>query len=627
MKPRPLLDKISKPEDLQGLSSQELTALAEEIREELLDVIFANGGHLASNLGIVELTIALMRCFPPPADKIVWDTGHQAYVYKLLTGRRQLFQSLRQDDGCCGFLHREESEYDLFGAGHAGTAISAAVGMAAERDRRGGNEKVLAVIGDGALGSGVALEGLNTIIEATKDFILILNDNKMSIAPNVGALSRNLNRIISGQNYNRFKNLAARTIEKIPVIGKPIRSSVHQMEEAAKSMIVPGTLFEELGLRYIGPLDGHDIPTLLETLENVRHLRQPILLHVLTEKGHGHPEAAEAPEVYHGVSKRKETADMEDGKKDTPTASAVSFSAAAGQSIEALMARDKRVVAITAGMCKGTGLEGIREKYPKRFFDVGIAEEHAVVFAAGLAAAGMRPVVAIYATFMQRAMDYVFHDVCLQNLPVIFCLDRAGIVADGPTHHGIHDLSFWQTVPNLAVLQPADETELQEMLNAAFEENVPAIIRYQKDHADALTEKAQSLDWGKGAIVREGGDVALWCLGREIQRGLEAAEILAQSGIQAKVVNPRFVQPFDTNLLLECAEAMPIVTVEDHSRYGGLATVVRDALVEHSISQRHLPCAWPNQPIPWGTPEGIRRKFAMTAEQIAGKIKEWLNPQ
>lgn len=625
MKSRPLLDRISSPADLRDLNHQELTALAAEIREELLTVIFAKGGHLASNLGIVELTIALLRVFDPPRDKIVWDTGHQGYVYKLLTGRREIFQELRQDDGCCGFLHRDESVYDLFGAGHAGTAISAAAGMAAERDQRQGGERVLAVVGDGALGTGVALEGLNNIIETTKDFILVLNDNKMSIAPNVGALSRNLNWIISTTSYNRFKGMAARAIERIPAVGKPLLSSIHQVEEAAKNMIVPGALFEELGLRYIGPLDGHDIPTLLETFGNLKDLRQPLLLHVLTEKGHGHPDAVEAPEKYHGLSKPVPATKPEKQKsREAEKIPALTFSAAAGKSIEELMQTDRQSVAITAGMCKGTGLENIREKFPERFFDVGIAEEHAVVFAGGLATSGMRPLVAVYATFMQRAMDYVFHDICLQNLPVIFLCDRAGIVADGPTHHGIHDLAFWRSVPNLAVLQPADANELTMMLNAAVKQAVPAIIRYPKSSAVALSTKPEPVAWGKGTVLRHGKDVSIWCLGREVERGLQIADRLAADNIEASIINPRFVEPFDVDLLREHVARAPLVTIEDHTRRGGLASVVNDILAQERITTPTIPFAWPNQVIPWGTCEGIRHKFGMTADNMAVKIRQWL---
>ncbi|MFO7821671.1 MAG: 1-deoxy-D-xylulose-5-phosphate synthase [Lentisphaeria bacterium] len=624
MKSRPVLDNISKPADLQALTHQELATLAQEIREELQDVVFANGGHLASNLGVVELTIALLRVFDLPTDKIVWDTGHQGYVYKLLTGRRELFQSLRQDDGCCGFLHREENPYDFFGAGHAGTAISAAAGMAAERDQRNGSERVMAVIGDGALASGIALEGLNNIIEATQDFILVLNDNKMSIAPNVGALSRNLNRIISTHSYNRFKGMAHRAIERIPAFGKPLLSSIHQVEEAAKNMLVPGALFEELGLRYIGPLDGHDIPTLLETLGNLKDLRQPLLLHVLTEKGHGNPDAVQSPEAYHGVSKPAcAPAKAAEETGEPTTAAALTFSEAAGRYLEELMQADKRTVAITAGMCKGTGLGNIRSGFSKRFFDVGIAEEHAVVFAAGLAASGMRPVVAVYATFMQRAMDYVFHDVCLQNLPVVFMCDRAGIVADGPTHHGIHDLSFWRSVPNLAVLQPCDQAELKLMLDAAVAQGMPAVIRYAKSEAGNLTVQTDGLEWGRGVVVREGRDLAIWCLGRELERGQEVAELLAEKGIQACLVNPRFVEPFDRELLCRLAADMPLVTIEDHVGYGGLASVVRDTMVEEQLSAPLMSLAWPNEPIPWGTVEGIRAKYGMTSATMADRIMEW----
>lgn len=619
--PRPLLDSISSPSDIAELQVADLCRLANEIREELLDVISKRGGHLASNLGVVELTIALLRAFTPPADKVIWDTGHQGYVYKLLTGRRELFQSLRQDDGCCGFLHRDESPYDQFGAGHAGTAISAALGFAAARDACGGKEKVVAVVGDGAIGNGISLEGLNNIVESTHDFVLILNDNKMSIAPNVGALSRYFNKIISGRSYNQFKAFMAETVDGIPGIGHSLRRWIRRVEEGVKSVVVPGGLFEDFGLRYIGPIDGHDLSELVETLERVSSLSEPILIHVLTEKGHGYKFAQEQPESFHGASCFDTLSGQPIKAADRDEPEGPTFSVAFGESLASLMAENPKVVGITAGMCKGTGLNPVRQSFPERYFDVGIAEEHAAVFAAGLAAAGMQPVVAVYATFMHRAVDCVLHDVCLQDLPVIFCLDRAGIVQDGPTHHGIHDLAFWQAMPGLQVLQPVDADELKRMMDMAVDKALPCIIRYSKGDASPVSACSEpELVWGRAAVLRRGPDVAIWCLGRECVRGMEAANLLSEDGIEATVVNTRFFNPFDSELLSELSGQMPTVTLEDHSLRGGVGSIIRRRLAEAG-NAKILTLGWPEDRfVPHGSDEGLRSKFGLSVASIAERI-------
>ncbi len=623
--PTPILDTIASPADLRQLSVAELVQLADEVRAELLAVISKSGGHLASNLGVVELTIALLRVFDPTVDKLIWDTSHQAYVYKLLTGRRALFQSLRQDDGCSGFLSRDESPFDHFGAGHAGTAISAALGFAVARDNQGGHEKVVAVVGDGAIGNGISLEGINNVVGATRDVILVLNDNKMSIAPNVGALASHLNKIISGRTYNRFKAFTAATIDRIPGIGRPLRRWIRRVEEAVKSVLVPGGLFEAFGLRYIGPIDGHNLGELIETFERVSSLRERLLVHVLTEKGHGYPFAAKDPEIFHGLNKF----DTLSGQPITPAAetppSGPTFTESFGDKLAQMMEADPRLLAITAGMCKNTGLDQARDHFPNRYFDVGIAEEHAVVFAAGLAAAGQRPVVAIYATFMQRAVDCVLHDICLQNLPVILCLDRAGIVADGPTHHGIHDLAFWRGMPNLLLAQPADHDELVAMLEAAHAAGTPAIIRYPKGEADNLPVASRPrLQFGRAARLRDGTDVAIWCLGRETLLGLQVAEQLAKQGLQARVVNTRFVQPFDHQQLRQDAGQMPVVTLEDHCLVGGLATVAAESL-NGMFGARLLSCGWPAATVvPHGSDNGIRRKYGLSVDQVAARVADFV---
>ncbi|MFA7230570.1 MAG: 1-deoxy-D-xylulose-5-phosphate synthase, partial [Victivallaceae bacterium] len=436
-----LLDQINSPADLKQLSPEQMTTLAEEIRKLILNTVAANGGHLAPNLGIVELTLALHYVFDTPKDKLVWDVGHQGYVHKIITGRRDFFKTLRQHNGCLGFLSREESEYDAFGAGHAGTAISAAIGMAVAAERRHTDENVVAIVGDGSLGNGLSLEGLNNVHDNCRNLIIILNDNKMSISENVGAIPSYLNRIISGRSYNRFKALAKMMMNKLPR-HEGIHRGIQRLEEATKSMFLPGVFFEELGIRYIGPINGHDLPEIIRTLNGVKEFNRPVLVHVITEKGQGYSPAQAAPEKFHGLS----SFDPATGLSSSCPSN--TFSKTFGLVMEELAAKNEELAVITAAMASGTGLSGFAKKYPEKFYDVGIAEEHAVVFAAGLAASGMRPVVAIYATFMQRAMDCVFHDVCLQNLPVIFCLDRAGIVDDGPTHHGIHDLAFFRCIPN-----------------------------------------------------------------------------------------------------------------------------------------------------------------------------------
>ena len=625
MIPRPLLDSIAAPADVRKLADPDLPRLAAELREELIAVVARTGGHLASNLGAVELTIALLRVFDPATDTLVWDTGHQAYVYKLLTGRRALFQTLRQKDGCCGFLSRQESPFDAFGAGHAGTAISAALGFAAARDRLGRDSRVVAIVGDGALGSGIALEGLNNIIETTRDFILVINDNKMAIAPNVGALARHLSRMISGERYNRFKGNVREFLTRIPRVGRPLRKGIHRLEEAVKGMLVPGVIFEELGLRYIGPIDGHDLPRLIETFRAASRLREPLVIHVLTEKGHGYPHAEQAPEIFHGLG----AFDPVSGEA-RPGAAAreagPTFSHCLGEALCRLVEADRRVVAITAGMCAGTGLRPLREKYPENLVDVGIAEEHAVVFAAGLAAAGFRPIVPIYATFMQRAMDYVFHDVCLQALPVVFCLDRAGVVEDGPTHHGIHDLGFWRSLPNLAILQPADGWELEQMLLRLREHSGPAVVRYPKGSAAALTVAHRApLAWGKAEVLRRGTDVAIWAVGPEVVLALATADALAASGISAAIVNVRFLVPFDRELFLEHALAMPVVTLENHVTTGGFATLT-DELLAGRRSCRIVHRGWPAVVLPWGPENQLREQFRLDRDSLVCDVRNFLRP-
>lgn len=609
-----ILENIKSPADLKILTDDERSQLADEIRKELIEVISEKGGHLAPNMGVVELTIALHTVFNAPEDKLIWDVGHQAYVHKLLTGRKEEFKTLRQDDGCLGFLSREESKYDVFGAGHAGTAISAALGLAVARDANGGKEKVVAVVGDGSLNCGISLEGLNNIAEATKDMIIVLNDNKMSISPNVGAMAHYLNRIISGRGYNRFKAAVRKMVRAIPKIGDELTHKIARLEEAAKSMFVRGVIFEELGIRYIGPVNGHDIEELIRTFEVMKEFSRPVVVHVITEKGRGYGHAEVAPEKFHGLSSFDPDTGESMASSQIPT-----FSKGFGDAICALAEKDPKVVAITAAMRSGTGLNEFSKKFPDRFFDVGIAEEHAVVFAAGLAVGGIKPVVAVYSTFLQRALDYVMHDICLQNLPVIICTDRSGIVDDGPTHHGIHDVGFLKNMPNLSILSPKDECELHNMLFAAHKRETPVIIRYPRGEGSGRKVKAADIPWGKAEVVKNGDDLAIWAVGKETETALSVAEILTQKKIKATVVNTRFIKPLDDKLLLQQAEKMPIFTIEDCQIQGGIGSFV-DSVLINKKHQTILHFGWTDEIVPHGTIKGIRKKLDMTPSAIADKI-------
>jgi 1-deoxy-D-xylulose-5-phosphate synthase len=615
-----LLEHIDSPEDLKKLSPEQLEIICSELREELISTISACGGHLAPNLGAVELTVALHYAFDAPKDKFVWDVGHQAYVHKLLTGRRKMFKTLRQYNGCRGFLSPEESEYDTFGGGHAGTAISAALGMATARDRQKTGENVVAILGDGSLSCGISLEGLNSISSNTHRMIIVLNDNKMSISKNVGALSNSLNRIISTRGYNRFKAGVVKIVQHLPY-GSRIRRIVSRFEEAAKSMIVPGVIFEEMGIRYIGPINGHDLPELIRTFDRVKEFSVPVLVHVITEKGRGYSPAEDAPEKFHGLAAFDPDTGKSNGDRYPTT-----FSKTFGKTCCDLAEKHDNLAVITAAMRSGTGLLDFSKEYPNNFFDVGIAEEHAVVFGAGLATSGMKVIVALYATFMQRALDCVFHDVCLQNLPMIFCLDRAGIVEDGPTHHGIHEVAFLRNLPNISILSPGNETELTEMMQQAIDHQGPVVIRYPRGYSGVpeTEDTAYPIEWGKSTTVKEGSDIAIWALGREIYTALKVAEILEEKyNISARVVNPRFIKPFDADRLINDAEKMPLVTLEDCQISAGLGGLVDEVLVNQSHKGvMHL--GWGNDIVPHGNPQLIRQAAGLLPEQIAETCAEYI---
>jgi 1-deoxy-D-xylulose-5-phosphate synthase len=613
-----IIDNINSPKDLRKLNNSELVTLNKEIRHKIIETTSINGGHTSSNLGVVELTTALHCVFDTPKDKIIWDVSHQCYTHKLLTGRKNTFKTLRKDDGCCGFIARGESEYDCFGAGHAGTAVSAALGMAAARDQKNGKEKIISVLGDGSLTCGVTFEALNNISSTTKDLILILNDNKMSISENVGGMTTYLNKIILKRGYNRTRNLFKKLILKIPRYGDKIRRFIGEVEEATKSIFVPGVFFEELGIRYIGPIDGHNLKILIQTFELIKEFDTPVVVHVVTKKGKGYIPAENFPEKFHGLG----GFNLATGESKS---SAFTFSDAFGNSMIKLAKKHQDTVAITAAMKGGTGLTEFAEKFPKRFFDVGIAEEHAVVFAAGLAANSLRPVFTVYATFLQRALGCVFHDICLQNLPVIICTDRSGVVDDGPTHHGIHDLAYLRSIPNISILYPSDDEELENMLIAAYEHKSPVIIRYPKGVIEKTKNSSQKVEWGKAVDVSIGKALSIWATGKEIQTALEVRKIINNfCKIKINVVNPRFIVPFDENKLIRTAGKMPIISIEDNQKVGGLASII-DELLINKPHKEIMHFGYGNNIIAHGTVKGIRKKEGLTPEEISEQIIEQLD--
>lgn len=611
-----ILSTIDGPPDLAPLTEEQLVQLSAELRAALLRVVAANGGHLGPNLGVVELTIALLRAFRPPDDRIVWDVGHQCYCYKILTGRRDAFTTLRRFGGCCGFPVRHESDFDCYGAGHAGIALSAALGMCAAQppDSR---RKIVAVIGDGALNSGVALEGLNHVRDQGRNLVIVLNDNKMAIAPNVGAIASYLNRVIVGRRYRYFKNLTKTVINALPR-SESITRHVRKIEEATKALLLPGGIFEDLGIRYLGPINGHSIADLERTFAAVREDSRPVLIHVITEKGRGYAPALAAPEQFHGICRFE----PDSGKPLEP--GQAGFSAAFGDAMVEAAEHHPELCAVVAAMAAGTGLNGFARRFSERFYDVGIAEAHAVTFASGLAAEGRHPVVAIYATFIQRALDHAFHDVCLMNLPVIFALDRAGVVEDGPTHHGIYDLGFWLGMPHLTVMAPADESEMAPMLEYAVSLHSPAVIRYPRGATGLPVRSPAPLLPGRAEIRREGTDLAIWAMGGEVTRALTVAELLKQQyQLSARVVNVRFLKPFDGDALRRDAAAMPVFTLEDHVSATGLGALVAGILAEARLVHSGRSFGWPvDTPIPHGAVDELRRMFQLDEAALARAIAE-----
>lgn len=621
-----MLENIHSPADLKKLPEGKLKDLAKEIRDEIISVTSRKGGHVSPNLGVVELSIALHRVFDVPKDKIIFDVSHQCYTHKLLTGRNgEKFENLRQTGGISGFCNRGESPCDAFGAGHAGTALSAALGFAVARDRNNTDENVIAVVGDAALTNGVSLEALNNISTTTKKLIVVLNDNKMSIAKNVGAISRHLNSIITNPYYNRLYSDMNDFLKKI--LGSSAVEVNERIHKGIKGFVLPSSFFETCGMLYVGPIDGHDIPALEKYLQFCKNADKPILLHIVTKKGKGLPVAEKNPEKFHGASPY----DVETGESLSKDKSAPNYQDVFGKTLLNLAKRDPKIVGITAAMASGTGLSYLKNELPDQFYDVGIAEEHAAVFAAGLACEGIKPVVAIYSTFMQRAVDCAMHDVCLQNLPVVFCMDRAGLSPnDGATHHGLFDISMLRPLPNAIIMQPSNEDELSDMLLTALNAKAPVFIRYPRGKAEGVKIKdtPAEIEIGKAKLLRESdGKICIWALGNMVGEALKAAEAIEkQTGAKVGVVDARFVKPLDEELLLKTADANEtIITIEDHVVAGGFGSAVAEALLKNGRKNGIELIGWPDKFIPHGSNVAdIRAQFGLSTEQIIKRISAHL---
>lgn len=620
-----ILDAINSPEDLRNLEREDLYLLTREIREEIVSVCSQTGGHLAPNLGVVELTLALHYVFDTPRDKLIWDVGHQAYAHKLITGRRREFKTLRQHGGISGFPRRQESIYDPFGTGHSGTSISAAVGIAEARDLHGEDFKVVAVIGDGGLTAGMAFEALNWAGEQGRDLIVVLNDNEMSISRSVGAISTYLNRIMTGQRINRFREDLKGFLQEIPGIGKSVFKFVKQAEESLKGLMVPGILFEELGFKYFGPLQGHHLEHLVETFRNIRKLQGPILVHIVTKKGKGYQPAEENPALFHGVGRFQKKTGRIHNNPSPPM-----YTEVFGKTLVELAEEDERIVAITAAMPLGTGLVEFSRRFPERFYDVGIAEQHGVTFAAGLALEGMRPVTAIYSTFLQRAYDQIIHDVCLQRIPVVFAMDRGGIVGeDGPTHHGLFDLSFLRHIPHMVLMSPKDENELRRMLLTSIRyEDGPIAFRYPRGRGYGVPLGAgiEPLEIGRGEILSEGSDALILAIGSTVYPSLRAAEILKGEGIGVTVVNSRFVVPLDGELIESQVKRHGVlITVEENVAAGGFGSAVLEFLHENGCPPPKVHCLGiPAIFVEHGSQDVLREKYSLDPKGIAGEVRKLL---
>jgi len=622
-----ILEGTNGPEDIRCLELEQLDILAGEIRQMMLEVVSRNGGHLAPSLGAVELALAIHYVFDTPRDKVIWDVGHQAYAHKIITGRRDAFHTLRKMGGISGFPKRQESMYDVFGAGHSSTSISAAAGIADARCLNEDHFKVVAVIGDGSMASGMAFEALNWSGEREKDLIVIVNDNEMSISPNVGAMSSYLNRVMTGQQITRLRARIHDFLKTVPGVGEQMIKFARKAEESLKGFVVPGMLFEELGFKYIGPLEGHRLDHLIKNLQNVRAMDRPVLVHVITKKGKGYRFAEEDPARFHGIG----PFDIATGEPVPAKRPRRSYTEVFGQTVLELARENPAIVTITAAMMSGTGLDQFAREMPDRFYDVGIAEQHGVTFAAGLATEGFVPVVALYSTFLQRAYDQVLHDVCLQKLPVVFALDRGGIVGDdGPTHHGLFDYAYLRSIPNIVVMAPKDENELRHMLKTAVECGDPASIRYPRGGGvgAVLDERPETLEIGKAEVVREGADVAIIAIGSSVYPSLDAAEMLAGEKIEATVVNSRFVKPLDRDLLCGIASSCKrVVTVEEHVLMGGFGSAVLELFEEEGLSGVTVKRVGIGDTfVEHGTQAELRRIQGIDAQGIAQAVRGVMNP-
>jgi 1-deoxy-D-xylulose-5-phosphate synthase len=616
-----LLKKINSPADLKRIAPEQFPALCQEIREQIVSAVSNVGGHLASNLGVVELTVAMHYVLETPEDRIVWDTSNQAYTHKLLTGRREQFPTLRQSGGLSGFCKREESVYDTFNAGHAGTGVSAAFGMAEARDQKGEHHKVVCVVGDGAMTSGMTLEGMHHAGGSKRDFLVILNDNQMSISKNVGAISAYLNRTFTGEFYLKIKEEARHILSAIPHIGQDVQKMAHRAEELAKGMILPGLLFEELGFQYVGPIDGHNFEHLLPILDHVKKLKGPVLLHVITKKGLGYEPAEKNPVWFHACPAFVRETGAPAKKPSRP-----SYTAHAIGALTKVAREDKKVVAITAAMCEGTGLTGFEKEFPDRLYDVGIAEQHAVTFAAGLATQGIKPAVCMYATFLQRAYDQVVHDVATQNLPVAFLIDRGGLVAeDGTTHHGAFDYAFLRHVPNMVVMAPKDENELQHMVKTSLTYNGPISVRYPRGTCLGvpMDQEMKSLPIGKGELLKDGTDLAIVAVGVTVWHAVHAAEQLEKEGLSVAVVNARFVKPLDHELIGAVAKRVRcLMTVEEGAAMGGFGSAVLESLSDQGITHLQTKLmGLPDWYIEQGPQDLLREKYGLTADGICKEAR------